>query len=159
MMSFQLPLLIETLIRKHRLRSRANPQEGLREIGACLRQLEISDPRVVEFYMNFFQNTSEGQLDYGSDLLAIEFDGQFYDTRSIGKENIALNFAKFSLGEIDNICVDIRDDLTLEATSFPTLEENHPMLKTARAFLATQQADALGRATVKASTSTPRHRI
>ena len=158
-MSFQLPPLIETLIRKHRLRSRANPQDGLRAIGACLRQLEIADSHGVEFYVHFFRNTSQGQLDYGSDLLAIYFDGQFYDTMSTGKENIALNFANFSFGEVGNTYLDIRDDVKFDATYFPMLEEDHPMLKTAKEFLATQQADALARSTVKAPASTPRHRI
>ena len=144
----QLPPLVEALIRKHRLRSRANAQDGLREIGACLKHMDDASCTVVEFYAHYHRDTPQSQVDYGRDLLAIEFEGEFYDTRSRGRENIARNFANYNVGGDGELHIEIKEGWG--QAYLPLLEEHDPMLKTAKAFLSEQQADALSQSTVPA---------
>lgn len=152
----QLPPLVETLIRKHRLRSRANAQDGLREIGACLHQLGDTSCTVVEFHAHYYRNTPQSKVDYGRDLLAIEFDGEFYDTRSMGRENIARNFANYNVGGEGELHIEIKEGL---GQTYLPIDDDDTMLKTARAFLSEQQADRLSDSTVIASGSARRPRI
>jgi hypothetical protein len=103
------------------------------------------------------RNTPESHVDYGRDLLAIEFDGKLYDTRSKGLENIARNFANYNIGGPGEISIEVRE--CWGQAHIPTLEDGHPMLKTARAFMSEQQADLLSQSTCLAPRTSRRPRM
>ena len=149
-MTPQLPPLVERLIRKHRLRSHPNPQYGLRKIAACLRAVGDDSCSLASFYAHYTRNGPPRNLDMGWDVVALEYNDTFFDLRSVGRESIAFNSGKFSFGVMENVEIEIRLTPAIPPIIVPQYNQGHPMVKTAREFIAQQQSDALSKSTSEA---------
>ena len=102
---------------------------------------------LASFYAHYTRNGPVRSLDVGWDVLALEYEGEFFDLRSVGRESIAFNSGKFSFGVMENVEIEIRLEAAIPPITVPQYNQDHTMVKTAREFMAKQQADALSKST------------